>query len=132
MKKALHNLFGIVFILFCFCFLVAMSVWQYLIDHQIEDFPQKYERFFGEMFTLENFFWGLVTLFLMGFVSFFFWGAIVLIFIFLVRWPHGFTSEFSSIRESQLAFRSLFNTYTVIGFIMIYTWFLVTVINNRW
>ena len=132
MKKPLHNLFGIVFILFCFCFLVAMSVWQYLIDHQIANFSQKYERFFGEMFTLENFFWGLVTLFLMGFLSFFFWGAIVLIFIFLVKWPHGFRSQHSSIRESHLAFRSLINTYTVIGFIMIYTWFLVTVINNRW
>ena len=132
MKKPLHNLFGIVFILIIFCFFVTATALQYLADSPIENFSQKYERFFGEMFTLENFFWGLVTLFLMGFVSFFFWGAIVLIFIFLVKWPHGFRSQHSSIRESHLAFRSLINTYTVIGFIMIYTWFLVTVINNRW
>ena len=122
MKKPLHNLFGIVFILFCFCFLVAMSAWQYLIDHQIANFSQKYERFFGEMFTLENFFWGLVTLFLMGFVSFFFWGAIVLIYAFLVKWPDDL---------NQLTFKGLINTYTVIGFIMIYTWFLVFLINNN-
>ena len=122
MKKPLHNLFGIVFILFCFCFLVAMSVWQYLIDHQIANFSQKYERFFGEMFTLENFFWGLVTLFLMGLFCFFFWGAIVLIYAFLVKWPDDL---------NQLTFKGLINTYTVIGFIMIYTWFLVFLINNN-
>ena len=132
MKKTLHNLFGIVFILFCFCSLGAMSVWYYLTGHQIENFSQKYERFFAEMFTLEYFFWGLVVLFIMGLLSFFLWVAIVLIFIFLVKWPHDFRSQFSYIEQSHLAFRSLFNTYTVIGFIMIYTWFLVTLINNRW
>ena len=121
MKKPLHNLFGIVFILFCFCFLVAMSVWQYLIDHQIANFSQKYERFFGEMFTLENFFWGLVTLFLMGFLSLFFCVAIALTYTFLVKWPGDL---------NQLTFKSLINTYTIIGFIMIYSWFLVFLINN--
>ena len=121
MKKVLHNLFGIVFILVCFCFLVAMSVWQYLIDHQIANFSQKYERFFGEMFTLENFFWGLVTLFLMGFLSLFFCVAIALTYTFLVKWPGDL---------NQLTFKSLINTYTIIGFIMIYSWFLVFLINN--
>ena len=73
------------------------------------------------MFTLEYFFWGLVTLFLMDLLSFFFWGAIVLIYAFLVKWPDDL---------NQLTFKGLINTYTVIGFIMIYTWFLVFLINN--
>ena len=95
---------------------------QYLVDSQIENFSQKYERFIDEMFTLEYFFWGLVTLFLMGLFCFFFWGAIVLIYAFLVKWPDDL---------NQLTFKGLINTYTVIGFIMIYTWFLVFLINNN-
>jgi len=121
MKKPLHNLFGIVFILICFCFFVTATALQYLTDHQIEGFPQKYERFIDEMFTLEYFFWGLVTLFLMGFLSLFFCVAIALTYTFLVKWPGDL---------NQLTFKSLINTYTIIGFIMIYSWFLVFLINN--
>ena len=121
MKKPLHNLFGIVFILIIFCFFVTATALQYLTDNQIEDFPQKYERFIDEMFTLEYFFWGLVTLFLMGFLSLFFCVAIALTYTFLVKWPGDL---------NQLTFKSLINTYTIIGFIMIYSWFLVFLINN--
>ena len=121
MKKPLHNLFGIVFILIIFCFFVAATALQYLVDSQIENFSQKYERFIDEMFTLEYFFWGLVTLFLMGFLSLVFWVAIVLAYTFLVKWPGDL---------NQLTFKSLINTYTIIGFIMIYSWFLVFLINN--
>ena len=73
MKKPplLHNLFGVVFILIIFSFFVAATALQYLVDSQIENFSQKYERFIDEMFTLE----------------YFFWGAIVLIYAFLVKWP---------------------------------------------
>ena len=121
MKKVSHNLFGIVFILIIFCFFVTATALQYLTDNQIEDFPQKYERFIDEMFTLEYFFWGLVTLFLMGFLSLFFCVAIALTYTFLVKWPGDL---------NQLTFKSLINTYTIIGFIMIYSWFLVFLINN--
>ena len=124
MKKPplLHNLFGVVFILIIFCFFVAATALQYLVDSQIENFSQKYERFIDEMFTLEYFFWGLVTLFLMGFLSLFFCVAIALTYTFLVKWPGDL---------NQLTFKSLINTYTIIGFIMIYTWFLVFLINNN-
>lgn len=121
MKKPLHNLFGIVFILIIFCFFVTATALQYLTDNQIEDFPQKYERFIDEMFTLEYFFWGFITLFLMGFLSLFFCVAIALTYTFLVKWPGDL---------NQLTFKSLINTYTIIGFIMIYSWFLVFLINN--
>jgi len=121
MKKPLHNLFGIVFILIIFCFFVTATALQYLADSPIENFSQKYERFFGEMFTLEYFFWGLVTLFLMGFLSLFFCVAIALTYTFLVKWPGDL---------NQLTFKSLINIYTIIGFIMIYSWFLVFLINN--
>ena len=57
-----------------------------------------------------------------GFILLFFWGAIVLIYAFLVKWPDDL---------NQLTFKGLINTYTVIGFIMIYTWFLVFLINNN-
>ena len=123
MKKPLHNLFGIVFILIIFCFFVTATALQYLTDNQIEDFPQKYERFIDEMFTLEYFFWGFITLFLMGLLSLFFCVVIVFIYTLLVKWPHDF--------KSLLTFRDLINTYTIIGFIMIYTWFLVFFINNN-
>jgi|TARA_B100001964_G_scaffold124280_1_gene137695 hypothetical protein len=121
MKKPLHNLFGIVFILIIFCFFVTATALQYLTDNQIEDFPQKYERFIDEMFTLEYFFWGFITLFLMGFLSLFFCVAIALTYTFLVKWPGDL---------NQLTFKSLINTYTIIGFIMIYAWFFVFLINN--
>ena len=121
MKKPLHNLFGIVFILICFCFLVAATAGQYLADSPIEGFSQKYEEFIDGMFTLEYFFWGLVTLFIMGFLSLFFCVAIALTYTFLVKWPGDL---------NQLTFKSLINTYTIIGFIMIYSWFLVFLINN--
>ena len=123
MKKPLHNLFGIVFILIIFCFFVTATALQYLTDNQIEDFPQKYERFIDEMFTLEYFFWAFITLFLMGLLSLFFCVVIVFIYTFLVKWPHNF--------KYNLTFRDLINTYTIIGFIMIYTWFLVFFINNN-
>ena len=122
MKKPLHNLFGIVFILIIFCFFVTATALQYLADSQIENFSQKYERFIDEMFTLEYFFWGLIMLLVMALLSFFIWAAIVLMYIFLVKWPHDF--------KSPLTFGDLINTYTVIGFIMIYTWFFVFQINN--
>ena len=121
MKKPLHNLFGIVFILIIFCFFVTATALQYLVDSQIENFPQKYERFIDEMFTLEYFFWGFITLFLMGFLSLFFCVVIALTYTFLVKWPGDL---------NQLTFKSLINTYTIIGFIMIYSWFLVFLINN--
>ena len=121
MKKVLHNLLGIVFILIIFCFFVTATALQYLTDNQIEDFPQKYERFIDEMFTLEYFFWGFITLFLMGFLSLFFCVAIALTYTFLVKWPGDL---------NQLTFKSLINTYTIIGFIMIYAWFFVFLINN--
>ena len=119
MKKVLHNLFGIIFILICFCCLVATSI---LVDNGIEGFSQKYERFINEMFSLEYFFWGLVFLLLTGLFSFIFWGVIVLIYTFLVKWPHDF--------KNYLTFRDLINTYTIIGFIMIFIWFNVIVISN--
>ena len=122
MKKPLHNLFGIVFILIIFCFFVTATALQYLTDNQIEDFPQKYERFIDEMFTLEYFFWGFITLFLMGFLSLFFCVAIALTYTFLVKWPGDL---------NQLTFKSLINTYTIIGFIMIYSCFLIFLINNN-
>ena len=121
MKKPLPNLFGIVFILIIFCFFVTATALQYLADSPIEDFSQKYERFIDEMFTLEYFFWGFITLFLMGFLSLFFCVAIALTYTFLVKWPGDL---------NQLTFKSLINTYTIIGFIMIYAWFFVFLINN--
>ena len=123
MKKVLHNLLGIVFILICFCLLVAATIWQYLEGYGIEGFSQKYERFLNETFSLEYFFWALLGFFAFGLLSFIFWGAIVLIYTFLVKWPHNF--------KYNLTFRDLINTYTIIGFIMIYTWFLVFFINNN-
>ena len=122
MKKPLHNLFGIVFILIIFCFFVTATALQYLADSPIEDFSQKYERFIDEMFTLEYFFWAFITLFLMGLLSLFFCVVIVFIYTFLVKWPHDF--------KSPLTFGDLINTYTVIGYIMICTWFFVFQINN--
>ena len=122
MKKPLHNLFGIVFILIIFCFFVTATALQYLTDNQIEDFPQKYERFIDEMFTLEYFFWGFITLFLMGLLSLFFCIVIVLIYTFLAKWPNDL---------KQLTFKGLINPHTITGFIMIYTWVLVFFINNN-
>ena len=90
MTRPLHNLFGIIFILICFCSLVVATIWQYLIDHGIEDFSQKYERFLNESFahSLGYFFIMLFTLLVMALLSFIFWFVIVFIYALLVRWPH--------------------------------------------
>ncbi len=124
MNRPLHNLFGIVFILICFCSLVVATIWQYLIDHGIEDFSQKYERFLNESFahSLGYFFIMLFTLLVMALLSFIFWFVIVFIYALLVRWPHDW--------KRHLAFKDLFNTYTITGLIMIYAWFFVFLINN--
>ena len=90
MNRPLHNLFGIVFILICFCSLVVATIWQYLIDHGIEDFSQKYERFLNESFahSLGYFFIMLFALLVIALLGFVFWFVIVFIYALLVRWPH--------------------------------------------
>ena len=122
MKKPLHNLFGIVFVLICFCFLAGTTIWQYLSGNQIENLSPKFERFFDEMFTFEYFFVGLITLLMVGLISFFFCGLILMIYQFLVNWPHDF--------KTLLTFKHLINIYTIIGFLMIYTWLIVFTINS--
>ena len=123
MKKPLHNLFGIVFVLICVCFLAGTTIWQYLSGNQIENFPPKFERFFDGMFTFEYFFVGLITLLMVGLITFFFWGLILMIYQFLVNWPHDF--------KTLLTFKHLINIYTIIGFLMMYTWLLVFITNKN-
>jgi hypothetical protein len=124
MKKVLHSLFGIVFILFCFCSLVATSIWAYLTDSKfgnfstkyVGDFSLKYERFISEFFTFEYFLLGLFVFLLLGLFAFIICGAVVLLFMHLFKWPCK--------DKGPIYFFDFLNTYTVIGFVMIYAWFL--------
>ena len=123
-KKVLHNLFGIVFILFCFCSLVATSIWSYLTDNEfgnfstkyVGDFSLKYERFISDFFTFEYFLLGLFVFLLLGLFAFIICGAVVLLFMYLFKWPFEY--------KGPIYFFNYLNTYTFIGFVMIFAWFL--------
>ena len=131
MRKVLHNLLGIVFILTCFCSLVATSMWGYLADSNFGNFSiknggdlsLKYEKFISDFFTFEHFFWMLFFLFMIGFVVFFIWIVVVFIFMYLVKWPFE--------DKGPVSFLNIFNAYTVIGFIMIYSWFFLILLINK-
>jgi len=131
MRKVLHNLLGIVFILTCFCSLVATSIWGYLADSKFGNFSTKnvwdlslkYEKFISDFFTFEHFSLVLFFFLMIGFLVFFMWIAVVFIFVYLVKWPFEDKGPISPF--------NFLNTYTVIGFVMIYSWFFTLwVINN--
>ena len=136
MRKVLHNLLGIIFILTCFCSLVFLSIWGFFADNNFGNFSitnggdlsLKYEKFISDFFTFEHFFWTLFFLFLIGFVVFFIWIAVVFIFVYLVKWP--FEDRIKN--NNNISPSNFLNTYTVIGFVMIYSWCLTLWVTNNY
>ena len=122
-KNKFKNLFGLIFYLISSLISFVIFIWQLLIDNQIINFKSKLNEYFQGFFQtdFENFLWGIFSLLLIAFITWFFWIIQILIFQFLTKYP----------KPNELKSNIKRNPFFILGFLQIYFVLFIFVINNN-